>query len=545
MPRVIAIGLDGFDLGVAERLMAQDRLPHLRRLRERGAAFTLDHGRDKLSGLAWEQVASGLAPSDGGRWSAVRFDADAYDVLQEETRAPSFLSMLDRNVVAFDLPYCHLPAEGKVAGLANWGAHDPGVPTHANPPNLVEEIAARFGPYPATDFIYGFCWPSVQKTEALSAALVAAVEKRREIALWLLGERLPDWELAIVVPSEAHSGSEPLWHGIDPAHPLHALPSAEAAGRGLVAIYESIDRLVGGLADAFPDASLVAFSMHGMGPNEADVPAMALLPELLYRCAFGKPYMHDIAPHQRLPDGTPLLAEGETWEQALRQLVPAPDAPRGVWRALAKMGVGRRQHVEALRRLHAPGRIGWMPATRYRTFWPRMEAFALPAFYDGQIRINLEGREARGLVPPERYEAVLGELEALLAECRDPLTGGPALSEVYRPGKAVGEIGPYEADLYVLFQPNLLGLSHPRFGTIGPLPWRRTGGHSGDWGFLFGAGPDVPEGAHGTASSFDVVPTLIAMLGGELSLSRSGKPLFMPAGQAETDSLCYLSGTDD
>ncbi|MEN6542685.1 hypothetical protein [Parvibaculum sp.] len=529
MRRVLAIGLDGFDIGLGERLMSQGRLPNLQRLRADGASFLLDHGRDKLSGLAWEHVASGLAPSDGGRWSAVRFDADACDVFQDEGRAPSFLPLLDQPVVAFDLPYCHLPRDGKVMGLANWGAHDPGVPTHANPPGLAEEIEARFGPYPAADFIYGFCWPSVAKTEALSAGLVAAVEKRKEIALWLLGERLPDWNLAIIVPSEAHSGAEPLWHGVDPAHPLHAHPSATAARDGLIAIYEALDRLVGSLADAFPDAALLAFSMHGMGANEADVPAMALLPELLYRRAFGKPWMRAFIPEERLPDGTPLLREDETWEQLLRRLVPSPDAPRGFRRTLAKMGLGPRGGMEALRRLHAPGRIGWMPATRYRPFWPRMDAFALPAFYDGQIRINLEGREAQGRVPASHYEALLAELEALLSECRNPLTGGAAIRETYRPAKAAQEIGPYEADLYVLFEPNLVGLQHPGLGTVGPLPWRRTGGHSGDWGFLFGAGPGVPRGANGTASSFDVVPTLIAMLGGDPNLVRSGSPLFNPA----------------
>lgn len=526
MRRVLAIGLDGFDIGLGESLMSEGRLPNLQRLRAEGASYLLDHGRDKLSGLAWEHVSSGVAPSDGGRWSAVRFDAETCDVFQDEGQAPSFLPLLDRPVVAFDLPYCHLPTGGKVMGLANWGAHDPGVPTHANPPGLAEEIEARSGPYPAGDFIYGFCWPSVAKTEALSAGLVAAVEKRTEIALWLLGQRLPDWEVALIVPSEAHSAAEPLWHGVDPSHPLHALPSAVAARDGLIAIYEALDRLIGALAEAFPDATLLAFSMHGMGANEADVPAMALLPELLYRHTFGKPWMREFKPDQRLPDGTPLLDEDETWERLLHRLVPLPDAPLGFWKTLARMGFGSRSGVEALCRLHAPGRIGWMPATRYQPFWADMDAFALPAFYDGQIRINLEGREAQGRVPAIRYDALLAELEALLSECRNPLTGGPAIRETYRPDKAAYEIGPYEADLYVLFEPHLVALMHPELGTIGPLPWRRTGGHSGDWGFLFCAGPGVPRGEKGTASSFDVVPTLIAMAGGDPGLVRSGRPLF-------------------
>ena len=154
-----------------------------------------------------------------------------------------------------------------------------------------------------------------------------------------------------------------------------------------------------------------------------------------------------------------------------------------------------------------------------------MDAFALPAFYDGQIRINLAGREGRGMVPLEDYEDLLGELELLLSECRDPLSGGPAVRSTHRPQRGPREIGPYDADLYVLFNPGVLGLAHERLGTIGPLPWRRTGGHSGEWGFLFGAGPGIPAGGGIVASSFDVVPTIVELLGGAPDVAPSGKSL--------------------
>ncbi len=524
MKRVLAIGLDGFDLALAEKLFAEGRLPHLKKLRDGGLSVKLDHGRDKLSGLAWEHVAKGLAPSDGGRWSAVRFDAAGYDVVQEETQGGSFLPGLDRRVVAFDLPYCRLSGDDQVQGLASWGAHDPGVEAHSNPPGLAGEIQDRFGPYPAKEFIYGFCWPSVTRTQALGAALVKAVDLRADIALWLLKDRLPDWDLALVVPSEAHSGSEPLWHGVDPNHSLHAIASSDAAGRGLVAIYEALDRLVGRLHEAFPDAAVMAFSMHGMGVNEADVGAMALLPELMYRRVFGKAYMRDFVPQDFLPDGTPLLGEEDGWEPTLRNLVPWPNSPSLVGRTLARLGLGGGEADALLRQKSARG-IGWMPATRYRDFWPRMDAFALPAFYDGQIRVNLIGRESRGTVPVERLGALLDELELLLSQCRDPLSGEPAVRSIHRPDRRADELGPYDADLYVLFRPGLLGVAHELLGTIGPLPWRRTGGHSGDWGFLFGSGPGIPPAGGATASSFDVVPTIIALLGAAPDNAPSGKSL--------------------
>ena len=55
------------------------------------------------------------------------------------------------------------------------------------------------------------------------------------MARWLLAERLPEWSLGMVVVSELHSAIEALWHGIDPDHPLHGLPSSLNARNGVEA----------------------------------------------------------------------------------------------------------------------------------------------------------------------------------------------------------------------------------------------------------------------------------------------------------------------
>jgi len=79
---VLAIGLDGFELSLAERLIAEGRMPRLAAQRARSARFLLDHGLDKNSGLAWEHVSSGIAPRDGGRWSAVTFDPKTFNMTE-------------------------------------------------------------------------------------------------------------------------------------------------------------------------------------------------------------------------------------------------------------------------------------------------------------------------------------------------------------------------------------------------------------------------------------------------------------------------------
>jgi len=151
----------------------------------------------------------------------------------------------------------------------------------------------------------------------MAESLVRAVDTRGEAAMWLLSERLPDWELAVVVVSELHSAIEAFWHGIDPAHPLHHLPSSVPARQGLKAVYGAVDRLVGSLARRFSDATIVTFAAHGMGPNNSDVPGMLLLPELLYRRSFGRPLLREPSSWLKAADGVPLLDPDESWSRTI------------------------------------------------------------------------------------------------------------------------------------------------------------------------------------------------------------------------------------
>jgi predicted AlkP superfamily phosphohydrolase/phosphomutase len=506
--RVLVIGLDGFDIGLAESLLGERALPNLARLRGRSLRFDLDHGVEKYSGLAWEHVSAGRAPLDGGRWSAVAFDPVTYLADQKTTSSRPFLADLSARTVVFDLPYCDLMQAPQVLGLTHWGCHDPGVVQASRPEDLHAELDQHFGPYPATDWIYGFCWPSAKKTRDAGVALVRAVEVRSAAGRWLLSKRLPDWDLALIVVSECHSAIEPLWHGVDPSHPLHGIQSGSAASRALRDVYSAIDRLIGDLEAAFPETTLVVFAMHGMGTNEADVASMVLLPELLHRFAFGKPYMRPLAYSRATPDGVPLLDENEDWHEIMFRAVPRnQQAKRLPYRLLHWFTQDRRSADKISTNLV------WMPAARYGYFWPRMPAFALPAFYDGRIRINVEGREGRGLVSVAQYEGACAKIIDLLHGCRNLLTGEEVVKEIRWPKKDPMVVGCSEADLYVTWKSRPLGFRTPRLGDIGPVPYRRTGGHTGDRGFLYLSGDRITPTDGGMVSSFDVVPTLFGLLG--------------------------------
>lgn len=503
--RILFVGLDGFDIVLAERFAKEGLLPNFTRFQVQGARFDLDHGRDKYSGLAWEHLSSGVRPSDGGRWSAVTFNRRTYGATQDHTVVRPFLADIPAKTVIFDFPYFDLSLAPNVRGITGWGAHDPGVAPASRPDSLLQEMTERFGPYPATEWIYGFCWPSAKKTQTAGEALTSATEVRSQASRWLLNERLPDWDLGVVVISECHSAIEPLWHGVDDRHPLHSLESAPIAAAGLRKVYAAIDCFIGDLHQTFPEATLVLTAMHGMGANDSDVAAMVLLPELLYRFSFGSSYLIPLEFPALLPDGTPLLGENTNWGEALNQAVPSIPVKfhRRVARGI-KRKIGLTNHGVDL---------AWMPAARYSQFWPKMPAFALPSFYDGRVRINVVGREARGCVPAAEYRNACRQVCALLSECRNILNGKPVTSEIYCPKQNPHDVGPSEADVYIVWQDAPLGFSHPRLGKIGPMPYLRTGGHTGKHGFLQVVDRDIAPGHYGLASSFDVVPTIIELLG--------------------------------
>src|ERR1700731_510995 len=81
--KVLAIGLDGLDVTLAERLMAEGQMPALAGLKKRAARFLLDGESALRTGLPWEHVASGISPESGGRWSPVDFDPSTYTAWQD------------------------------------------------------------------------------------------------------------------------------------------------------------------------------------------------------------------------------------------------------------------------------------------------------------------------------------------------------------------------------------------------------------------------------------------------------------------------------
>src|SRR5262249_24491822 len=157
----------------------------------------------------------------------------------------------------------------------------------------------------------------------------------------------------------------------------------------------------------------VIFSVHGMSAGVLDMPSNIFLPELLYRFSF----------------------PGRTGIQFVETA--------GEWDVhfCGRLGF---IYPSLFQKMHKSPHL--LPPRWYTPSWPRLKAFALPSFSDGCIRLNLQGREARGIVPRAEYQALCDELVDLLAGLRDARTGQAMVTEVIRTRRTPADEDPLLPD---------------------------------------------------------------------------------------------------
>jgi predicted AlkP superfamily phosphohydrolase/phosphomutase len=519
---MLVIGLDGLEVSYAKKLILEGEMPALKGLQDRSASYYLEHGPAQRTGLAWEHVSSGLSPDAANRASVIEFDPKTYRVWQEGSQFIPCLGNLSAKIAVFDPPYLDLKKAPSVQGVVGWGAHDPGVELQASSAQLLQEFQEKVGDYPSSSWIYEFPCYSAEMCRQMGRALVKAINCRQEAALWLLKDKFSTCDLFYVVTGEIHSAIEGLWHGIDPNHPMYSHESAVAASEALVAIHRAVDGFVAALIEASPERDVLAFAMGGMGANQSDLQSMFLLPELLFRHSFNRQFLQVPDAWTQNPAEVPTFSECQNWHSPYNWMQPINRIDR--WRNTfnRKFSRATRKYLPFLNSRFT-AELYWQPPIYYQYQWRHMDAFALPSFYDGRIRLNVAGRERSGKIHPKDYKETCQRLEAMIRECRDPRTGEAVVDFIEYPNiDNPMELGRNDADLIVVWKGTSNAFTHPQHGVIGPVPFRRTGGHTGPYGVAWIQSSDLPQGPQGVRSSFDVIPTIADLVGESFESEVSG-----------------------
>ena len=539
--RVVAIGLDAAEWTLVESLIDAGELPRLAALRERAAVARLRHA-DYRSGLVWEHFLRGRGVDGCGRASVVEFDPGDYSVTKlGALPEPPFFAGVDGRTICFDVPYVSLASvPDDTVAITAWGAHDPGYPRASLPPGLLTQIDELFAPHPAFDNDYAIVWHRPEAMDALAHTLVTGARHRAEISCWLL-DRFPDWKLFVTVLSEPHSAAEQLWHGIAHDYPVGAVVDADIAEARLRDVYRAVDASVGLLVDALPpDATVVLFSMHGTGTNDADVVSMVLLPELLHRLHTGGPYLREVDTDAWAVEGFPLIVPppDQSWDTALE--APPPTEPGGA--GSARPGApasGLRRLRRATSRARRPPSVRWACRSRARPATIRPRSVSRTTRSSGRWRRATAGGGPRCGRSRSRRSTTDGSgstsrAASTPASSRAPSTSGRATrwrrssASAATPARVSRssprscrlraddplEAGGPDADLQIIWSRPSDAFTHPEAGTIGPFAFRRTGGHTPD-GFAFVLGPGIEPADLGEHDALAVTATVAALAGAD------------------------------
>jgi len=532
--RVVYLGLDAFDAGVAAGLVAAGELPTLAKLLEEGASVSTESPAGVFVTAQYATMFTGRDPARHGYLCWKHFAAQSYEDIENTPDIidgqPFWDALADagQRLAILDVPHTRAPADGSGFNgtmLVEWGCHDRHFGTHSYPSSMVSELNSRFGAHPigtlppprpgfdqfaACDYHHrAGRHRTPEENKALWDDIVAGHARKRAASLHVLAEG--PWDLFMVVFGESHCTGHQLWSVHDPSHPWHSASSLSLLGGDpLVSIYRQMDETLGvHLASLGPDTTVFVNLSHGMGPH---YDGTHLLDDVLRRLA--------VAEVAAAPSG---LAAARLRARGL-----ASTAFGALHRRCGPTVAGALR--KALARPGTPPDDGPDPDPRSGGDRADRPWFAIPNnTVSGAIRLNLIGREPRGvLLPGVDASASCERLTRWLMELVNVDTGEPVVLAVRRVDD-IYDRSPSDAfpDLFVEWNRNapIERVWSPRIGLVERQSghWR-TGDHTPQ-GLLVARGPGIVPGRRpGSVPVVDVGVTVAAACGVTLS-GVDGRPI--------------------
>jgi predicted AlkP superfamily phosphohydrolase/phosphomutase len=515
--KVLFIAMDGGDRRLIQEWTANGLLPNLRAFTEKGLVGDVAGLEGFFEGSTWPSFYTGLNPARHGFHSWLQLKSGTYewqriDVGRFMSGEPFWipLSRAGRRVAVLDIPLSGITEVAGGIQTVEWGSHDAVYGFDARPAGLKDEIMARFGPYPVTRTCdsYG---PGAKDLKVFRELLLKAVAKKTLLTRYLFGQG--PWDFFAQVFTESHCIGHQYWHfRTSPGAGANA-PRKAGDRDPVEEVYSAIDSAIGEiLADVDEETIVVFLASHGMAHYFG---LEFLLPSVLLRLGVAVPAADTGASRS----STLLTALNGALAKAWRQM---PGTVKDLlWttrnRLKERLSTG---HVST-----SPGFYGLDPE-RSRCF-PLVNGASVCG-----LRINLAGREPRGIVRPgEEMDALCRQLTEDLAQIVDADTGRPVVKSVMRTDSLYrGERLDDLPDLLVEWNDDrvlsgihgkgcdgtTVRIQSGKIGVVeGTYKGRRTGDHRKD-GFFVAAGPGIKPGClDHPVSIMDFAPTFLTLLGVE------------------------------
>lgn len=411
MARVCIVGWDGATFDLIEPWVQQGLLPNIADVMQRGAHGRLRSTLPPMTFPAWSSFLTGKNPAKHGIYDFTRQRPGSYDlefVNGGQRRAPTFWKVLSdagKHVVSISVPCTYPPEQVNGAMLSGFDAAGIGGSSGKldargmHPRSLYQELEREVGGHPIGSFPIAEINDG-QPQRALQKIL-DVIERKAATAKYLMRTR--PWDCFMILFGESDGVGHHFWKYCDPESPLYA-NSPPGLQDSILRVYQALDRQLGEIRQMMPeDATLLMMSDHGFGgvSNAVLYPNCWLREQglLAFRGAVSRV-------RSRLLNTIKM--------QAVARL------PNAAQRLLSRVAQRQLGGVEARVRF---GMIDWSRSKAYFDENP----------YYPSLRVNLHGREPRGIVAPGvEYEQVRDELIARLEDWRHPATGEKVVRQALR-----------------------------------------------------------------------------------------------------------------
>ena len=501
---VLMLGLDAAELTLIERMIAAGKMPALAALRARGCFGALESPAEAYAGAVWPSFYTGCDVPWHGIFHNKLWRPDAMRCEVPDDRwiasRPFWEGLGARGLrlCIIDVPMI-LGEPRPINGLylGGWGTHDL-ISKGSEPKTLWRELERRYGAplMPVEHF-----GPQTGATlERLADSLLRSTEQMERIACDLLARER--WDFACVVFGATHRAGHYLWDLSQLEENALSQEQRRRLGSARDDIYAAVDRaLAAVLEKATPDTLVIAFAVHGMGPN----PGWGDLAADILDAAFAsvarapkKGLLYSL--RRRLPFA---------WVRPLLERLPMTVTDRLV-------------------SLWSSGMYDWRTTRQ----------FPVPMDHAAYVRVSLRGRERDGIVATgEEYDSACAALERLFLGLRDRTTSRPIASQVVRAYAEAPALATHRALLPDLVVPwdgpraaetrELYSAESPTFRYAVPrrLPSGRSGNHTGR-GWFVAAGTGVAPGRRVDGHDIlDLAPTVLRWLGAPPSAELQGRPI--------------------
>ncbi len=503
--KVLVIGLDGATPELIDRWVAEDKLPRLKQIMQKGVYGKLRSVYPPISPAAWITFATGYNPGKHGTYDFRDYDPTRYSCFAN--------TIVDSNAFAGKSIWDLVGAAGQKVGVVTVPVTYPAWKVNG----------FMISGYPTPDTGKSFTYPpEMAKTIPPVVGDMAFFKSAKHHELLKEMNRLmylctdvsiaemqkDDFGLFIMVVGATDKAHHDWWKYIDPDHPAYDQKEAERYGDLILEVYKVADACVGKFLDAIDDdTTVIVMSDHGGGAH----------PKYYFHTNYFLRTLDLLVPSNK---GSKKGGLRGTFKRFYRTRIRRFPYLEKIYRCLPQSlkKVATNLDSQTMMDLDA---INWKQTKAYRfPMYPPVEG----------IMINVIGRQPEGCVQPgEEYEALRTRILENIRNVRDPRTGEPVVLEAYRREELYhGERLETAPDIILVTQDCFKGGTKvDELVTEVPLEIlsKLSGVHRMD-GIILAQGPHIRsnvrvEGSH----IIDVAPTILYTLGMPVPSDMDGKPL--------------------